>query len=35
VTKLKIIGGLVPEDLIVGKAAFIWKSIDPFTEKNA
>ncbi|MDR3308671.1 MAG: S26 family signal peptidase, partial [Tannerella sp.] len=25
--------GLLPEDLIVGKAAFIWKSIDPYTEK--
>lgn len=25
--------GLLPEDLIVGKAAFIWKSVDPYTKK--
>lgn len=26
--------GLLPEEYIVGKAAFIWKSIDPYTHKN-
>lgn len=25
--------GLLPDDLIVGKASFVWKSIDPYTDK--
>ena len=25
--------GLLPEEYIVGKAAFIWKSVDPYTGK--
>ena len=23
--------GLLPEEYIVGKAAFVWKSVDPYT----
>lgn len=25
--------GLLPEEYIVGKAAFVWKSVDPYTGK--